>query len=91
MADRYWALADLRYPASDEDYVKATTRKKDGTWPVAGTDYKEVSVGAGNPLTGADEKVIESYLSMGRDVISTKPPKLSDPVVKAEKAKVVKT
>ena len=87
MADKYWALVDLRYPAGEGEYEKAIAKKEDGSWPVAGEDYEEISVKAGDPVVGASEKTIKAFLGQGREVITTKAP---DPPVKAEKAKAVK-
>lgn len=87
MADKYWALVDLRYPAGDDDYAKAVKQKEDGSWPISGEDYKEISVKAGELLVSAPEKTIKAYLSTGREVITTKAP---EPAVKAEKMKAVK-
>ena len=69
MADKYWALVDLRYPAGDEEHAKATK----------GKEYKEIVVKAGEPLTGASEKSIKAFLSMGREIITTTPPASSKP------------
>lgn len=64
MADKYWALVDLRYPAGDEEHAKATK----------GQEYKETAVKVGEPLIGASEKSIKAFLSIGREVITTTPP-----------------
>lgn len=77
MADKYWALADLRYPAGDDEYAKA----------VKGQEYKQIVVKAGEPLTQVPEKSIKAFLSMGRDVITTEAPPAPE---KPAKTKAVK-
>lgn len=74
---RYWALIDLRYPAGDAEYAKAAK----------GEEYEEVVVKAGEPLTRVPEKSIKALLSMGRNVITTDPPKAPE----KSQAKAVKT
>ena len=76
-----------RYHVGDDEYEKATTKKDDESWPEAGTDYKEISVKAGEPLINPPAKVIESYLSMGRDVITTKAPEAPEAPKKAKAVK----
>jgi len=66
MTEKYWALVDLRYPAGDAEYAKA----------VKGLVYEQVVVKAGEPLLNVPEQTIKSYLSMGRDVITSDPPKV---------------
>lgn len=80
MTDRYWALVDLRYPAGDGEYAKAAK----------GEEYEEIVVKAGEPLANLPEKSLKALLSMGRDVITTSPPK---PVLTSGKVKtkVVRT
>lgn len=80
MTDKYWALADLRYPAGDDEYAKA----------MKGEEYEQVFIKAGDLLTQVPEKTIKAYLSMGRDVITTKAPTQPEPSAKAEKTKAVK-
>jgi hypothetical protein len=65
MADKYWALVDLRYPAGDAEYAKA----------MAGKEYEQVFVKAGEQLVNAPEKTIKAYMAMGRDIITTEAPK----------------
>jgi hypothetical protein len=69
---RYWALADMRYPAGDAEYVKA----------IAGKEYEEIVVPAGSEVKGASEKTIKAFLSMGREVITTEKPVVKGKAVK---------
>ena len=71
MDEKYWALVDLRYPASEAEYKKAVTQKDDGSWPVADEDYDQVVVKTGGPLVKVCDSVIKSYLGHGRSVIET--------------------
>jgi hypothetical protein len=69
MTEKYWALVDLRYPAGDAEYAKAAK----------GDEYKEVVVKVGEPLVTVSEKTLKAFLSMGRDVITDKAPKVPKP------------
>lgn len=76
MADKYWALVDLRYPDGDDEYAKA----------MKGEEYRQVVIPAGKPLVNAPEKTIKAYLAMGREVITTKAPTPEPKQTKAVKA-----
>ena len=85
MADKYWALVDLRYPAGEAEHEKA----------LKGERYREVVVKAGEPLTEVSEATIRAYHSMGRKIVTKRRPKAAEPVKVPEKAaertKAVKT
>ena len=76
-ASKYWALVDLRYPAGEAEYAKAAK----------GEPYVEIAVKAGDVLTNVPDKTAKAFLSMGRDVITTDPPKAPE----KSQAKAVKT